>query len=308
MTESSLPLKQGPFSLKSIGEDKDERFQKPMLIETGENNSFTWSGASFDLSPGLQRILDKVSSPLENEKQKLTTTNLSSFFKLEKNTQLNDKQKVISDLEPNQVEGISFSPNTEVKSKIGTLENNALHGETSSLLPCKKNCIVDDIGLIPPTPIPGSASKLVFPSTLETSVKLRNTHSVLQLGKSYSFGSSSNIKNQDLSSESRNGLEDDGPIRDTSFSLQLSQDGLQLTPASFSPESLAIIDVASDQTLFQTFIKEWQCKNRFSISLACEKISNFTSSKSAAIGGRFKQGKIFFLVFHIFISICNIVG
>ncbi|XP_077740566.1 DNA polymerase theta isoform X2 [Canis aureus] len=272
-----------------IGEDKDERFQKPMLIETGENNSFTWSGASFDLSPGLQRILDKVSSPLENEKQKLTTTNLSSFFKLEKNTQLNDKQKVISDLEPNQVEGISFSPNTEVKSKIGTLENNALHGETSSLLPCKENCIVDDIGLIPPTPIPGSASKLVFPSTLETSVKLRNTHSVLQLGKSYSFGSSSNIKNQDLSSESRNGLEDDGPIRDTSFSLQLSQDGLQLTPASFSPESLAIIDVASDQTLFQTFIKEWQCKNRFSISLACEKISNFTSSKSAAIGGRFKQ-------------------
>ncbi|CAK7310139.1 DNA polymerase theta [Vulpes lagopus] len=270
-----------------IGEDKDERFQKPMLIETGENNSFTWSGASFDLSPGLQRILDKVSSPLENEKQKLTTTNLSSLKG--KNTQFNDKQKVISDLEPNQVEGISFSPNTEVKSKIGTLENNALHGETSSLLPCKENCIVDDIGLIPPTPIPASASKLVFPSTLETSVRFRNTQAVLQLGKSYSFGSSSNIKNQDLSSESRNGLEDDGPIRDTSFSLQLSQDGLQLTPASFSPESLAIIDVASDQTLFQTFIKEWQCKNRFSISLACEKISNFTSSKSAAIGGRFKQ-------------------
>ncbi|XP_040477243.1 DNA polymerase theta [Ursus maritimus] len=270
-----------------IGGHKDERSQKPELTEIGENNSFLWSGASFDLSPGLQRLLDKVSSPLENEKQKLTTPNLSSLKG--KNTELNDKQKAISNLEPNQVQGISFSPNTEVKSKIGALETNALH-ETSSPLPCKENCVADDNGLIPPTPIPASASKLVFPSILGTSsVKLRKTHSVLQLDESYSFGSSSNIKNKDLSSESRNGLKEDSPIRDTSFSLQLSQDGSQLTPASFSPGSLAIIDVASDQTLFRTFIKEWQCKKRFSISLACEKISNLTSSKSATIGGRFKQ-------------------
>uniref|UniRef100_UPI0032E938D3 DNA polymerase theta n=1 Tax=Homo sapiens TaxID=9606 RepID=UPI0032E938D3 len=41
---------------------------------------------------------------------------------------------------------------------------------------------------------------------------------------------------------------------------------------SSSSESLSIIDVASDQNLFQTFIKEWRCKKRFSISLACEKI------------------------------------
>ncbi|XP_064452724.1 DNA polymerase theta isoform X1 [Mirounga angustirostris] len=271
-----------------IGGDKDERSQKPKLTETRENNSLIWSGASFDLSPGLQRILDKVSSPLENEKQKLTTTNLSSLKG--KNTEVNDKQKVISNVEPNQVQGISFSPSIEVESKIGALETNGLQAETSSHLPCKENCIVDDNGLIPPTPIPASAAKLIFPSIRGTSsVKLRKTHSVLQLGESYSFGSSSNIKNQDLTSESRNGLKEDSPIRDTSFSLQLSQDGSQLTPASFSPGSLAIIDVASDQTLFRTFIKEWQCKKRFSISLACEKISNLTSSKSAAIGGRFKQ-------------------
>ncbi|XP_077922636.1 DNA polymerase theta [Halichoerus grypus] len=271
-----------------IGGDKDERSQKPKLTETRESNSLIWSGASFDLSPGLQRILDKVSSPLENEKQKLTTTNLSSLKG--KNTEVNDKQKAISNVEPNQVQGISFSPSIEVESNIGALETNGLQAETSSHLPCKENCIVDDNGLIPPTPIPASAAKLIFPSIHGTSsVKLRKTHSVLQLGESYSFGSSSNIKNQDLTSESRNGLKEDSPIRDTSFSLQLSQDGSQLTPASFSPGSLAIIDVASDQTLFRTFIKEWQCKKRFSISLACEKISNLTSSKSAAIGGRFKQ-------------------
>ncbi|XP_045358148.1 DNA polymerase theta isoform X1 [Leopardus geoffroyi] len=270
-----------------IGRDKDEKSKKSKLTEIGQNKSLIWSGASFDLSPGLQRILDEVSSPLENEKQKLATTNLSSLKG--ENMELNGKQ-VISNLDPNQVPGISFFPNVEIKSKIGTLENGALHGETSSLLPWKESCIVDDNGLIPPTPIPASASKLVVPSILGTSsVKLQKMHSVLQLGKSYSFGSSSDIKNQDLSSESRDGLKKDRPIRDTSFSLQLSQDGSQLTAASCSPESLAIIDVASDQILFQTFIKEWQCKKRFSISVACEKISNLRSSKNAAIGGRFKQ-------------------
>ncbi|XP_029795268.1 DNA polymerase theta [Suricata suricatta] len=267
-----------------IGRDKDERSQKSKLTETGQNNSFIWSGASFDLSPGLQRILDKVSSPLENEKQKLATTNTSSLKG--ENMELNGQQKAVSNLEPNQVPGISFFPNVEIKSKIGALENS----ETSSLLPWKDSCIVDDNGLIPPTPNPASASKLVVPSICGTSsVKLQKMHSVLQSDKSYSSGSFSDIKNQDLSSESRNGLKEDSPNRDPSFPLQLSQNGSQLTPASCSPESLVIIDVASDQTLFQTFIKEWQCKKRFSISLACEKISNLTSSKSAVIGGRFKQ-------------------
>ncbi|XP_036206823.1 DNA polymerase theta isoform X2 [Myotis myotis] len=261
--------------------DKDEKSQKSKFTETRQNNSFIWSGASFDLSPGLQRILDKVSSPLENEKIKLTTINSSSLKG--KNTELNDKQEVVLNLE----QGISFFPNIEVKSKIETLENNAVHGDTPLLLPCKEIGTVDDNGLIPPTPIPASAAKLSFPGILGTSSVKLQKNSVLELGENYLLGSPSDI-NHDLSPESRNGVKDDSPIRDTSFSLQLSQDGLQLTPASCSAESLAIIDVASDQTLFQTFIKEWQCKKRFSISLACEKNSNLTST-SATIGGRFKQ-------------------
>nr|XP_014685094.2 DNA polymerase theta isoform X1 [Equus asinus] len=269
------------------GGDKDEGSQKSKLTGIRQNNSFVWSGASFDLSPGLQKILDKVSSPLENEKLKSTATNL---FNLKgKNTELNDKQEVISNLEPNQVQGILFFPN-EVKSKMEALENNAIHDETSSLFPYEESCIVDDNGLIPPTPIPTSASKLTFPGILGTSsVKLQKTSSVLQLGESYSFDLPSDIKNHDLSPESRNGFKDNSPTRDTGVSLRLSQDGSQLTPASCNSESLAIIDVASDQTLFETFIKEWQCKKRFSISLACEKISNLTSSKSTTIGCRFKQ-------------------
>ncbi|KAM9089600.1 DNA polymerase theta isoform 2-T2 [Megaptera novaeangliae] len=268
-----------------IGGDKDKRSQKSKLTGTRQDNSFIWSGASFDLSPGLQRILDNVSSPLENEKLKLTITDLLSLKG--KNTEVNDKQEMISNLETNQVQGIPFSPNIVLKGSIDALENNVIHGETSSLLPCKENCIVDDNGLIPPIP---SASKLSFPGCLGTSsVKLKKISSGLQLGESYSFGSPSDNKHHDLSPETRNGFKDDSPIRDTSFSPQLPQDGSQLTLASCSPESLAIIDVASDQTLFQTFMKEWQNKTRFSISLACEKISNLTSSKSATIGGRFKQ-------------------
>ncbi|TKC36173.1 hypothetical protein EI555_017107 [Monodon monoceros] len=268
-----------------IGGDKDKRSQKSKFTGTRQDNSFIWSGASFDLSPGLQRILDNVSSPLENEKLKLTITDLLSLKG--KNTEVNDKQEVISNLETNQVQGIPFSPNIVVKGNIDTLENNVIHGETSSLLPCKENCIVDDNGLIPPIP---SASKLSFPGFLGTSsVKLKKISGSLQLDESYSFGSPSDNKNCDLNPETRNGFKDDSPIRDTSFSPQLSQDGLQLTLASCSSENLAIIDVASDQTLFQTFMKEWQNKTRFSISLACEKISNLTSSKSATIGGRFKQ-------------------
>uniref|UniRef100_A0A8C3YVJ5 DNA polymerase theta n=1 Tax=Catagonus wagneri TaxID=51154 RepID=A0A8C3YVJ5_9CETA len=270
-----------------IGGDKDERSQKSKLTGAKQDKSFIWSGASFDLSPGLQRILDNVSSPLENEKLKLNTTDLSDLKG--KNTEVNDKQEVISNLEPNQMQGTPFPLNIAVKDNMDALENKVVHGKTSPLL-CKENCMVDDNGSIPPTPIPPSASKLALPDILGTSsVKLRKSSGVSQVGESYSSGSPTDNKNNDLSPESRNGFKDNSPFRDSSFSLQLSQNVSQLTPASCSSESLAIIDVASDQTLFQTFVKEWQSKTRFSISLACEKISNSTSSKSATIGGRFKQ-------------------
>ncbi|XP_064142893.1 DNA polymerase theta isoform X4 [Loxodonta africana] len=272
---------------ETIGGDQDERGQKSRLTGTVQNNSFMWSGASFSLNPGLQRILDKASSPLENENLKLRTVNLPSLEG--KNAELNDKQ-VISNLGTKQMQGISFPPNIEVKSKMEALENNAICGEASPLLLHKESCVADDNGLVPPTPTPASASKLAFPEILGTSsVKPQKTCSDLLSGKSYSCVSPSDIENRDLNPEIRNGFKEDSPVRDTSFSLQVSQDESHLTPASCSSESLTIIDVASDQALFQTFVKEWQCRKRFSVSLACEKISSLTSSKTATIGGRFKQ-------------------
>ncbi|XP_076724398.2 DNA polymerase theta isoform X3 [Callospermophilus lateralis] len=269
------------------GDEDDEKASKSRLTGTRQNNSFGWSGASIDLSPELQRILDKVSSPLENEKPKLTSINLSSLKG--ESTELHERKEVILNLETNQVQAISIFPNNEVKSKIEALESSANHGETSFLLSCKEGLIADDNVLIPPTPIPASASKLVFPEILGASIKVQKTSNTLQPGEDCTFGSTLDNKKQDLTLENRNNFQEDNLVKDTSFSLQLSQDGLQLTPASCSSESLAIIDVASDQTLFQTFIKEWQCKKRFSISLACEKIRSLTSSKTATIGGRFKK-------------------
>ncbi|KAG8522018.1 DNA polymerase theta, partial [Galemys pyrenaicus] len=272
------------YCQKEVIGDKDGNSQKYKFTGIRQNNSLIWSGTSIDLSPGLQRILDKVSSPLGNEKLKLTTINLSNLN--EKYMELSDKQEVISNLEPNQVHGISFSSNSEVKSKTEPIQTNAIHGETSFLLPCKENGVIDDNGLIPPTPTPASTSKLAFPGILGTSsVKPKKT-CILQLGEDVSCDS--DTKNCNISPETRNVFKADSPARNTSFSWQLSQGGSQLTPSSCSPGTLTIIDVASNQTLFQTFIKEWRCKKRFSISLACEKISNLTSSKSS-IGARFKQ-------------------
>ncbi|XP_023420662.1 DNA polymerase theta isoform X2 [Cavia porcellus] len=269
--------------------DQDEMAQKSKLTETKKNNSFMWSGRSFDLSPGLQQILDKVSSPLENEKLQLTTVNLPSLKG--KSIELNDRREMISNSETCHLHGMSFSCNNEIKCKMDALENKASHGETPSLLPCKENCVLDANGLIPPTPIPSSASKLVFQEILGTSVK-PCTRNILHLGEGCSFGSPSGVKTHGLSPESRNGFQDDSPAGDTRFSLQLLEDGLQLTPVSCSSAGLAIIDVASNQTLFQTFVKEWQYKKRFSISLACEKIKSLTSSKTVTIGGRFKQAHL----------------
>ncbi|CAI9534049.1 unnamed protein product, partial [Staurois parvus] len=81
---------------------------------------------------------------------------------------------------------------------------------------------------------------------------------------------------------------EDEPVPDEGFSLQLSQDSVSL-PSS-SSEEFSIIDVASDQNLFRTFLKEWQNQKTFSLSVACEKRMQPASSRSC-IGGRFKPAR-----------------
>ncbi|KAL1787706.1 DNA polymerase theta isoform X1 [Sigmodon hispidus] len=266
--------------------DKNERPQKSKHIETNLDNSFTWSGASFDLSPELQRILDKVSSPLEDERSRLTHANFEGNNSME----LHERQKINFNLETVQVQRTSVLSNNEVKSRIqGVGKDTRCHGPLFPPSACKDSAFPDDNGLIPPTPILASASKLAFPEILGTSVNHQEAGSVLLPGEGCLFGSPLDIQSHDLNQGHNDSFKDDGSVGDTSFSLQFSQNGLQLTPASSSSESLTIIDVASDRTLFQTFVKEWRCQKRFSISLACENMRSRASSKTTAIGGRLKQ-------------------
>ncbi|XP_051005844.1 DNA polymerase theta [Acomys russatus] len=265
--------------------DQNETPPKSKPAETNQDHSFLWSGASFNLSPGLQRILDKVPSPLEKERPKLTHTNLPC---LEGNsTELSERQEMNFNLEAVQRNLLFLS--SEGKSRLEGRGSTDRQRGASSPSPCTGNAAAGDDALIPPTPAFASASKLAFPDTLETSGKCQKASNVLQWGEPCLFGSPSAVENHNLSEEQRDNLKDNSSIGDTSFFLQSSQDELQLTPASSSSESLAIIDVASDQTLFQTFVKEWGCQKCFSISLACEKTRSSTSSKAVTIGGKLKQ-------------------
>ncbi|XP_008410516.1 DNA polymerase theta isoform X1 [Poecilia reticulata] len=69
------------------------------------------------------------------------------------------------------------------------------------------------------------------------------------------------------------------------FSLQLSQEA---SVCCSNSGSFSIIDVASDRRIFDTFVKEWKTKERFSIALACEK-RECGQHPEDEIGGKHKR-------------------
>ncbi|XP_071359277.1 DNA polymerase theta isoform X3 [Trachinotus anak] len=76
----------------------------------------------------------------------------------------------------------------------------------------------------------------------------------------------------------------ESPVTDEGFTLQLSQDAL----CSSNSGTFSIIDVASDRRLFDTFIKEWKTKERYSLALACEKREHRLQPERE-IGGKHKK-------------------
>uniref|UniRef100_A0A4W6BJP4 DNA polymerase theta n=1 Tax=Lates calcarifer TaxID=8187 RepID=A0A4W6BJP4_LATCA len=77
----------------------------------------------------------------------------------------------------------------------------------------------------------------------------------------------------------------ESPVTDDGFTLQLSQDA-SLCPSNSG--TFSIIDVASDRRLFNTFIKEWKTKERYSLALACEKREHIQQPEGE-IGGKHKR-------------------
>uniref|UniRef100_W5MET7 DNA polymerase theta n=1 Tax=Lepisosteus oculatus TaxID=7918 RepID=W5MET7_LEPOC len=128
--------------------------------------------------------------------------------------------------------------------------------------------------LIPPTP----QSEAVSPA-------IKMALSVRKLDKCKEKALLSKVSPLSHVDQSTSNLDDS--LIDKGFTLQLSQDVSPLVSVPSSMETFTIIDVASNLTLFQTFIKEWKTKTRFCIAIACEKGEHVLSTHSA-IGGNFK--------------------
>ncbi|XP_048838928.1 DNA polymerase theta [Brienomyrus brachyistius] len=83
-------------------------------------------------------------------------------------------------------------------------------------------------------------------------------------------------------------LEPEASLINRSFSLQLSQDASLQECIPSSVESFSIIDVTSNLSLFNTFVKEWKTKSRFSVAVSCENRGHMLSP-SSTIGGKMKK-------------------
>ncbi|XP_077426796.1 DNA polymerase theta isoform X2 [Vanacampus margaritifer] len=71
------------------------------------------------------------------------------------------------------------------------------------------------------------------------------------------------------------------------FSLQLSQDA---SLSSSNCSAFSIIDVSSDKYLFDTFVKEWETKERYSLALACERVEHQLETE-VEMGGKDKRAQ-----------------
>ncbi|XP_077381163.1 DNA polymerase theta isoform X2 [Festucalex cinctus] len=71
------------------------------------------------------------------------------------------------------------------------------------------------------------------------------------------------------------------------FSLQLSQDA---SLSSSNCSAFSIIDVSSDKYLFDTFVKEWKTKERYSLALAYERVEHQLETEEE-IGGKHKRAQ-----------------
>ncbi|XP_064375829.1 DNA polymerase theta isoform X2 [Dromaius novaehollandiae] len=257
---------------------------------------------TFELSPGLQDVLDKWPSPSGIEP---VSVNPRSSCLKGKLVASNANQEPAPGFEFDRCQADPLPTCHGLKNCFKVKENKmeALDAQkldcitlllkgsnrTSDLLPDSIN------GFIPPTP-----PKEPFPkSSASLSVKSGKKRHVTYTNEGQQFQSKQNRKDdaeqwvKTLQSNAGSAYPNEADIKDDSligqgFSLQLSQNVLPLVPSS--AENFTIIDVASDKALFQTFVAEWREKSRFSISVACERTKCLLSPRST-IGGRFKQVK-----------------
>uniref|UniRef100_A0A8C8S5R2 DNA polymerase theta n=1 Tax=Pelusios castaneus TaxID=367368 RepID=A0A8C8S5R2_9SAUR len=279
--------------------DHGERTQNTQQAVENNTNTVAGSDHSFDISPGLQDILDRWPSPSDNKPVVVSPTVSSSKGKV---VASNSKREPGTLFEFNYCQRESLSICQGLKNYFKVKENKKgaldVQKQTYNPLLLKGSNRISDPqpdtsnGLIPPTP-PKEPVPKSFGASFLTVGKNKNISHVddvppfqpLQNGKPSSESHKEKLPFNPGNGDLTNPVKDNSII-DQGFSLQLSQDMFPLIPCS--AESFTIIDVASDKALFQTFIREWRNNSRFALSVACERTKCLLSPKST-IGGRFKQ-------------------
>ncbi|XP_068038023.1 DNA polymerase theta isoform X3 [Anomalospiza imberbis] len=294
---NSVICNNDPRSKDLVG-DQGEKLQRSHQAFEKNPHPVVWTECSFELSPGLQDVLDKWPSLSGIE-----TASAGSGLKEELVAPIiSQEPDPVFELDCCEPEPLStcqdLKSSFKVKeNKLKNLDLQKTDGITLQLEGSSRtSCPAPDSnnGFIPPTPpkelFPKSSVSLSVKSAGKGQVTCKKEGQTIQL----QWNSEGNVEQQVktfhdniecLDPTETDEIKDDSTV-DQGFSLQLSQDVFPFVP--LSAESFTIIDVASDKALFQTFVAEWKEKSRFSISVACERTKCLLSPIST-IGGKFKK-------------------
>ncbi|KAM7064790.1 DNA polymerase theta isoform 4-T5 [Acridotheres tristis] len=283
---------------KDLVGDQGEKLQRSHPALEKNPHPAMWTGCSFELSPGLQDVLDKWPS-LSGIEPVSASSSLKGELVASIVSQDPDPVFDSDCCKPEPLPTCQESKSS-FKVKENKMENLDLQKTDGIMLQLKgsnrTSCPASDSnnGFIPPTPpkelLPKSSVSLPVKSARKGQVTCQNEGQTIQLQWNSEGNAEQQVKTFQvnlgcLDPTETDEIKDDSAI-DQGFSLQLSQDVFPFVP--LSAESFTIIDVASDKALFQTFFAEWKEKSRFSISVACERTKCLLSPKST-IGGKFKK-------------------
>uniref|UniRef100_A0A672U7Z6 DNA polymerase theta n=1 Tax=Strigops habroptila TaxID=2489341 RepID=A0A672U7Z6_STRHB len=283
---------------KALVGDQSEQLQRSHQALDSKTHPVVWSDHSFELSPGLQDVLDKWPSASGTEPLSVSSCLKGKLIAPIVNQEQDPGFKSGCCLP----EPLPTCQDLEISFKVKEIETENLDFQKTDCitLPLRgsntTSCVPPDgnNGLIPPTPrkelFPKSSLSFPMTSARKRQVTCMHERQLIKPQQNSKDNAEQQVKTLQVSLGSGDSIEtdeikDDSTI-DQGFSLQLSQDAFPVVP--LSAESFTIIDVASDKALFQTFVAEWKEKNRFSISVACERTKCLLSPKST-IGGKFRK-------------------
>nr|XP_056704350.1 DNA polymerase theta [Euleptes europaea] len=243
------------------------------------------SRLSFDLSPGMQEVLDRWPSPSVGKPQLSPGNNLRGEIpsKTQDSPTVSglccDRQELLSSCKDLTSKCVTKGVAGQSKAYGSLLDKRGGRSDADG-----NKGLLSRIILMEPT-----SHCLEQPLVTHAQPGKTNPANQFHLLQNVNLGS--HLREEILQYKPENGnpgevpLEEDNSIIDDGFSLQLSQDNVQSLPSS--ADTFTIIDVANAEALFQTFTEEWRTKKKFAISIACERRKGCLSLQSG-IGTKFK--------------------